>query len=237
VLAAACLVALVSTLVPAAAVAADLVDAVLAEVEHEVVTASDVAVARALGLFGLAPSAAPIVAADVDRLVDARLLLREADRLQMSGEAAAEVEAAWTAATTRAGGPASVVEWLARTGIDAAWARRFVADDLAWRAFADARFRAFVFVTEQDVTDALGPGVHDDDARERQREALRSRETERRLAQWLREARTRTAVRLVLTPGATVPCPLPMPAPEARAPGADASPPGTATRGGRVVVQ
>jgi hypothetical protein len=188
----------------------DLVDAVLAEVEREVVTASDVALARALGLFGLAPSPAPISAADVERLVDARLLLAEARRLGLGPEAA-ETEAAWAAASARAGGEARLAAWLARTGIDPGWARRLVGDDVAWRAYVDARFRAFVFVPEQDVTAALGPGPHTATARERQRDVLRARETERRLAQWQRDARARTAVRLLLAPGATVPCPLPMP--------------------------
>lgn len=186
------------------------VDAVLAEADRRLVTASDVALARALGLFGLQPSAAPIGAPDLERTIGARLVLAEAERLDI-GPPPEAVEQAWQAVTARLGGAAALTAWLARAGVEPDFARAAVADEARRRHFVDLRFRAFVFVPERDVTQALGPGPHDAEARARAREALVAREVERRLAEWLREAEGRLAVRRLLAPGRTVPCPLPMP--------------------------
>src|SRR5262249_42269761 len=57
------------------------VDSVVAEVEGTEVTASDIALARALGLFGLVPAAGSLSAGEVDRYADGRLLVREATRI------------------------------------------------------------------------------------------------------------------------------------------------------------
>lgn len=186
------------------------VDAVLAEADRRLVTASDVAVARALGLFGLQPSAAPIGASDVERVLGARLVLAEAERLDISPPPEA-VERAWEAVTLRLGGAAALAAWLARAGLEPDFARAAVADEARRRHFVDLRFRAFVFVPEREVAQALGPGPHDAEARARAREALVAREVERRLAEWLREAEGRQPVQRMLAPGRTVPCPLPMP--------------------------
>ncbi len=186
------------------------VDAVLAEADHRLVTASDVALGRALGLFGLAPSAAPIDAADVERLIGSRLILAEADRFDIA-PAPDAVEAAWNAVAERLGGPEALTAWLARAGVERDWARAAVAADTRQRHFVDLRFRAFVFVAEREVTEALGAGVHDAAARARTRQALVAREVERRLGAWLREAEERASVRRLLAPALTVPCPLPMP--------------------------
>lgn len=190
--------------------AATVVDAVLAEVGGQPVTASDVALARALSALGLSPSAAPIGTDDVERVVGARLEVAEAERLGI-GPSEAERDRAWAATAARLGGSEAVAAWLAEAAVEPAWARRLVAQDLARRHFVALRFRAFVFVTEAEVMAALGPGEHSPAERERQREALREAETERRRAEWLAETRARVPVRLRLAPGETVPAPLPMP--------------------------
>lgn len=189
---------------------ATVVDAVLAEVAGETVTASDVALARALSAYGLAPSMAPITAAEVERVVTARLEVAEAERLGI-GPSDAERERAWTETAARLGGPDVLAAWLAEAAVEPGWARRLVAQELTRRHFVDLRFRSFVFVTEAEVDAALGPGAHSSDERERQREALREAETERRRAEWLAQMRVQVPVRLRLAPGTTVPAPLPMP--------------------------
>ena len=194
---------------------AALVDAVLAEVAGQPVTASDVALARALGLFGLSPSAASIRTGDLDTLIAARLEVAEAERLDIS-VAPEERERAWQAAAVRLGGAEPLAAWLGRAAVEPAWARRLVEQDLVRQRFVDLRFRSFVFVTERQVLDSLGPGEHPAAARERARERLREAETERRRAEWRQEARARVPVRLLLGPGETVPCPLPMPAYDTR---------------------
>ena len=196
-------------LAPLPAMAA-LVDVVLAEAAGQTVTASDVALARALGVFGLSPSAAPIAAEDVERVIAARLEVVEAERLGI-GPSEAERERAWAETAARLGGPEALAVWLRDAAVEPAWARQVVEQDLARRHFVDLRFRSFVFVTEAEVTDALGPGEHPPAERERRREALREAETERRRAAWLAEARARVSVRVRLGPGETVPLPLAMP--------------------------
>lgn len=185
-------------------------DAVLANVGGETVTASEVALARALGVFGLSPSAAPIGAEDVQHVVGARIEIAEAERLGIA-PSEAERERAWAETAARLGGPQALAAWLAQAAVEPAWARRLVAQDLARRQFVDLRFRAFVFVAEAEVEAALGPGEHSPAERERQREALREAETARRRADWLAQMREQVPVRLRLGPGTTVPVPLPMP--------------------------
>jgi len=194
-----------------AATAPALVDAVLAAVDAAPVTAGDVALARALGLFGFTPSSpAPIVAADVERLIRARLVVDEAERLDIViGDA--DLEAAWRALAERHGGGAALDARLARSAVEPAWARRMLRDHLRHERFVELRFRAFVFVLEDEVTAALGPGEHAPAARERARERLRAELADRRLAEWLEEAARRVPTRRLLSPDDTVSLPWPTP--------------------------
>ena len=201
-------------LAPAPAAAAPgLVDAVLAAVDAAPVTAGDVALARALGLFGFTPSSpVPIVAADVERLIRARLVVDEAERLDIViGDA--ELEAAWRALAERHGGGAALDARLARSAVEPAWARRMLRDHLRHERFAELRFRAFVFVLEEEVSAALGPGEHPAEARDRARERLRSETAERGLAEWVEEAARRAQIRRLLPPEAVVSWPWSMPPP------------------------
>ena len=184
------------------------VDAVVAEVDGTVVTASDVALARALGLFALGPAAGPLSAPEVERYVDGRLLVREAARIGVEGTAVERAEA-WTEAAARAGGEAALGAWLAAAGVDVAWARRMVDDDLGARRFVELRFRALAFVSEGDVSAALGPGPHGDVARETTRARLTEEAARGRLAEWLAEARARGSVRRLVGEGGSVPDPIP----------------------------
>jgi hypothetical protein len=191
--------------VPAPA-APTLADAVVATVGAATLTASDVALARALGLFGFTPGAGPIGAAEVERMIRARLVVGEAERLDVGVDEAA-VDAAWRALAERWGG--ALDAWLADNAIEPGWARRALRDHLRYDRFVELRFRAFVFVLEEDVTAALGPGTHGPEARERARQRLRAQMTEGRLAEWLDEASGRVTVRRRLGPSEVVPLPWP----------------------------
>jgi hypothetical protein len=105
-------------LAPVGAAGATFVDAALGSVDARVVTASEIALARALGLFGFAPSAAPIGAGDVERMLDAVLVLQEAEQLDIGGKPD-EAEAAWRAAGERLGGQPALERWLVEVGIGA----------------------------------------------------------------------------------------------------------------------
>jgi hypothetical protein len=178
-----------------------LVDVVVAEIGSSAVMLSEVALARALGVLGLEPSPGPITEAEVDHFLDAQLAAREATQLEID-VSAADVDGAWQ----RAGG-AALESRLQDVGVDPAWARRLVENDLKVERFIDLRFRAFAFVTDFDVDEALGPGAHDAATRERTRERLQAEKVAQAFAAWERERRQRVVVRRV--PGVIGPWPAP----------------------------
>ena len=185
------------------------VDSVVAEVDGAVVAASDVALARALGLFGLTPAAGPLSPVEIERYAEGRLLVVEATRI---GVEIAETDrtAAWDEVAARTGGETALAAWLAAADIDVGWARRMVDDDLSVRRFVDLRFRALAFVSEAELSAALGPEAHSEAEREAARTRLEEETARHRLAEWLSEARARRAVRQ-LTGDREVPDPLPGP--------------------------
>ena len=190
--------------------ATTFLDAVLAEVDGAIITASDAAIGKALGLFGLEASPASIHTADVQRLVDVWLAIAEADRLQIA-PSPSDVEEAWGAAAARLGGTDVLRSWLDQAALDEAWVKRLVEADLRWRRFIEVRFRAFVFVSEEDVTKAIGPGPHTPDVREKTVNALREEITQRELAAWLAEARGRATIRITGAEGTGLPLPFALP--------------------------
>jgi hypothetical protein len=185
----------------AAAAEPGVVDMVLAEVDRSAVALSDVALARALGVLGLEPSAGPITEADLTRWLDGQLVLREAAQLAIQVPAA-DVERAWEAA----GGDALAAR-LRAAGVEPAWGRRLVEAGLRARRFVELRFEAFAFVTDFDVDDALGPGPHDAAARQRTRERLRQEMVTRAFEAWREDARRRFSIHRV--PGVAGPWPAP----------------------------
>ncbi|MFB3816446.1 MAG: hypothetical protein ACE147_02170 [Candidatus Methylomirabilales bacterium] len=195
-------------LITATASRAAFVDAVLAEVGTGIITASDVGLARALGAHGLAPSGAAIGPEEVQRLVQARLLVREAEQLEI-GVPADAVDRAWQAVAERRGGLPALAAWLERIGVSQDWARRVVTDDLRRARYVEVRFREFAFVSEFEVDEALGPGEHAEPARDAVRRRLLEAEVQRSLDEWLAETRERVQVKLLMA--APVPVPFEMP--------------------------
>jgi hypothetical protein len=197
-------------LAPGAPSAGPLVDALIGVVDGRTVAASDVALARALGVLGFAPSTAPITREEVERFADVRLLLDEAGRIGISAEPA-EIERAWAAVVARAGSNGAIDSWLDAQGIDQAWARRVVEQDVIRGRFFEARFAAFVFPDEAAVSAALGPGQHDEAAREAGRARLVREAAELAQAEWLQAARRGATIKILLSPGATLAPPFPPP--------------------------
>ena len=196
-------VALLLALLQAPLVFAETLDTLLAQVDSPTISASDIALARALGVFGFAPSSAPITRADIDRFVDVLLILAEAGKIGVEAEPAA-VEAAWAAAAARAGGEATLTTWFADNAIDRDWARRLVEEDVVRSKFLDARFAAFIFPDEEAVNRELGPGQHDEDARERVRARLTRQAAVEAQAKWLDDARRRASIKVLLPDGGSV---------------------------------
>jgi hypothetical protein len=119
---------------PSASAGATVVDAVVGAVNSTVITASDIALARALGLFGFAPSKEPIRTSDVDRYGAAIVAALEASRLGI-GPTLTELDEAWTALEARIGGSDGLRAWLEATTIDVAWARRALEAHLRWHTW------------------------------------------------------------------------------------------------------
>jgi hypothetical protein len=103
--------------------------------------------------------------------------------------------------------------WVDQAGLDEEWVRKLVEADLRRQRFVEVRFRAFVFVSEEDVTKAIGPGPHVPEVREKAVNALREEVTARDLAAWLAETRARAAIRTTDAEKAGLPLPFPLPAP------------------------
>ena len=178
-----------------------LMDSVLAEVGSRPIMLSDVALARALGVLGLEPSTGPITETELERYLEAQLALREAAQLAVE-VSAADVDRAWELA-----GGAALAARLEAVGIEPAWARRLLEADLRVDRFVDLRFRAFAFVTEFDVDEALGPGSHDEATRARTRDRLREAKISQAFATWKEDVRQRVSIRQL--PGVTGPWPAP----------------------------
>ncbi len=187
-------------------------DAVLAEVDGTVITASDINLARALSLFGFRPSRETVRAHEIESFIDALLVVGEARDLGIQGNRE-EIEDTWREISAGVGGQNAFEDWMERNRIEPNWARRMVEADLRWKKFIDLRFRAFAFVTEEDLTQAIGEGPHDRQVLQQARDRLRSQQVERRLALWLEEARDRATIRR--TPQAFQPIPIPFPMPPA----------------------
>ena len=199
--------ALVFTLsIPGARGAERFLDAALADVNGRFIAASDVAIARALSLFGEQPSTGPILRSEVERLENAWLIDEEARQLRMGGTSQ-EVETAWQEAATRAGGLPALEQWMRELALDPTAVRTLVRSDLRWRRYIDIRFRALVFVTDEDIDKALGPGTHSPEARQAAADRLRQDGADRDLAQWLGEARQRSTIRSAEIPASGVPLP------------------------------
>ena len=204
-------VALVGLLLaPGAPTAAPPFDALLGVVEGKTIAASDIALARALGVLGFTPSTSPIMREEIERFADVLLILDEAGQLSLGAEPE-PTEQAWTAVVARVGGDTALARWLEAQALERAWAHRFVEQEVVRARFFQARFAAFVFPDEAAVGRALGPGPHDEAARETARARLIQEAAERAQAEWLQAARRRASIRILIPPGAAIAPPFPPP--------------------------
>jgi hypothetical protein len=159
---------------------AKLVDAVLAVVEARTVAASDVALARALGVLGFQPSTSPIDRADLERFIDVLLILDEATRVGVAADPA-QIDGAWTAAVAGWGDETTFQRWLDANTLQRSRARRLVEDDVVRARFIETRF------TELTAGES---------AEQAQRE-------------WLEAARRRASIRVLLPAETSMELPFP----------------------------
>lgn len=139
--AAGCVAAVFLFLGAGRAAAQEVIDRVLAVANGEVITLSDVRIARELGRVQARDSADAERAA-LDELIDRVLVLAEADRFSPPEPAPESVDAGLAAIVTRFGSRLALDAAMGRLGVDVAYVRELVRQDLRLRAYLDQRFTA-----------------------------------------------------------------------------------------------
>lgn len=147
--------------------------------------ASDVQAFLALGLGGIDRGEADAERRVLDRLIDGRLVLDEADRLLTEAPPPARIEAALEELAARFPGRAAFDQTLARTGLSLDDLRQILRDEARRESYLRDRFGPDVFAEDdllayyEEHVDEFG---EDDGAGsfEEAREAVRRRLTEQR---------------------------------------------------------
>ena len=122
-----------------ASLRAETIDRVMAVVAGQIITLSDVTVARDLGLVAAAPSPDPIRAV-LSQLIDRELMLAEVDRYAPPEPSADAIDRDLAAVRARFSSTADYEAVLTRSGIDDSHVREFVRLTLRIRAYQDQRF-------------------------------------------------------------------------------------------------
>lgn len=127
--------------------AQQLLDRVVARVNGEVVTLTDVKAAVALGVVEVAADVGEPEA--IELLVSRRLVLAEVERFAPPEPAAADVARETATLIARVGSRLAAV--MASTGIDEARIRDMARDNLRIQAYLDQRFGTTAQLTEEEV--------------------------------------------------------------------------------------
>ena len=121
--------------------AQEVIDRVLAVVAGEVITLSDVRIARELDRVEAGDTEDGTRAA-LRQLIDRALILAEADRFAPPEPPAAAVDAALAGLIAEAGSRERLDARVRRLGVDLAYVREMLRQDLRIRAYLDQRFTA-----------------------------------------------------------------------------------------------
>jgi hypothetical protein len=179
--------------------AAQVVDRIVAVVDRQVITLSDVRLAAALGLVE-----ANQPAAVRELLVERALVLAEVARYTPPEPTQAEVDARLAQVRARAG-EAEVDRALRRAGLDAAWLRSWARQTLLVERYLDQRFGVTAIPTDeqvelyyrerrQDFVDAGGAPLPPDAALARARERLTAERRARLVTDWMGDLRRRATI-------------------------------------------
>ncbi len=180
--------------------AGELIERTLAIVGGAVVTQSDVALARDLGLVEGAAAATP--EATLAALVDRWLMLLEVARFTPAEPTAAAVQAKLTAVRARAGDEATLTLRLSQAGRSPSYLATWARDDLRIAAYLEQRFASAGAPAQADVAAYVEAhaaeferagltGVEASDAARTRLVEERRREL---IADWLVDLRRRTSV-------------------------------------------
>ena len=118
---------------------AETIDRVLAVVAGQIITLSDVNVARDLGVATPAGAADPVRAV-LSQLIDRQLMLNEVDRYAPPEPSAEAIDRGIAAIRSRFPTAAAYADALARSGVDDRYVRELVRQALRIREYQDQRF-------------------------------------------------------------------------------------------------
>ncbi len=119
----------------------EVIDRVLAVAGGEVITLSDVRAARELGRVDVGYAAEPVRAV-LSQLTDRALVLAEVDRFAPPEPTVAALDEALDSVIARYASAGAFDALLTRLGIDRAYVRELLREDLRIRAYLDQRFTA-----------------------------------------------------------------------------------------------
>ena len=180
----------------------EAIDRVLAVVDGEPVTLSEVVEAIALAP-NLSPS--PSLEESLERLIDARLMEHEARRYPRQPPSEEETEVTLRALIDRFATPEDYRETLRRLGIAEDYLRKRVRRELVVERYVDRRFRPLVQVAQRDVEEYyravllpdLDPGSAPTlaDVEFLVRNVLEERDLNRRVSAWVDELRSGATIR------------------------------------------
>ena len=141
-----------------AAAADDVIDRILAVAVGEVITLSDVRAALALGRVQAGNAADPSRVA-LTQLIDRALLLAEVNRFAPPEPSALTIDSALDSVVARFPTAEAFDATLDRLGVDRAFVRELLRDDLRIRAYLDQRFTAQTLDEQRALVDAWIAGL------------------------------------------------------------------------------
>jgi len=145
-------------LVPARSHAQEVIDRVLAVAGGEVITLSDVRAARELGRVDVRDADDPVRAV-LAQLVDRALVLAEVNRFAPPEPSAETIDATLDAVVARFPSADAFEATVARLGIDRAFVRELLREDLRIRAYLDQRFTADTPAEQRRLVDEWVGGL------------------------------------------------------------------------------
>lgn len=196
-------VILVGVLLCAATAGAQVIDRVLATVDGHLVTMSDV---RVMTTLGLTPTAAGTATDDaaLDRWIQRLLVLQEVDRFAPPEPAAAAIDTRLAALLAPLGTPEAVRATLTLVGVDQAWVRLWVRDDLRIQAYTEQRFAGAFEPTGDELENYYrehaaefvrdGRELRTDEAQAMAREHVMAARRRALMADWLDGLRRRATI-------------------------------------------